>query len=80
MCRQCGNAIFQIFPEVKEEPPTGLASSGLFFSCSADSTVRMWRTEPHTNPADSNLLSNVCLLFTSVIYLKHKCLPQKVAL
>ncbi|XP_053344431.1 mitogen-activated protein kinase-binding protein 1-like [Clarias gariepinus] len=48
----------QIFPEVKEEPPTGLAPSGLFFSCSADSTVRMWRTEPHTNPADSNLLSN----------------------
>ncbi|KAF5908504.1 mitogen-activated protein kinase-binding protein 1-like isoform X1, partial [Clarias magur] len=48
----------QTFPEAKEEPLTGLTSSGLFFSCSADSTVRMWRTEPHVNPADSNLLSN----------------------
>ncbi|KAI5611253.1 mitogen-activated protein kinase-binding protein 1 isoform X3 [Silurus asotus] len=48
----------QIFPEAKEEPLTGLTSSGLFFSCSSDSTVRMWSTEPHINPANSNLLSN----------------------
>ncbi|XP_034169305.2 mitogen-activated protein kinase-binding protein 1 isoform X1 [Pangasianodon hypophthalmus] len=48
----------QIYPGAKEEPLTGLTSSGVFFSCSADSTVRMWSTEPHINPANSNLLSN----------------------
>ncbi|XP_046692893.1 mitogen-activated protein kinase-binding protein 1-like isoform X3 [Silurus meridionalis] len=48
----------QIFPGAKEEPLTGLSSSGLFFSCSSDSTVRIWSTEPHINPANSNLLSN----------------------
>ncbi|XP_060721000.1 mitogen-activated protein kinase-binding protein 1-like [Tachysurus vachellii] len=48
----------QICPGAKEEPLTGLNSSGLFISCSADSTVRMWSTEPHTNPTSSNLLSN----------------------
>ncbi|KAK3516541.1 hypothetical protein QTP70_021724, partial [Hemibagrus guttatus] len=48
----------QMCPGAKEEPLTGLTSSGLFFSCSADSTVRMWSTEPHINPTSSNLLSN----------------------
>ncbi|XP_017311934.1 mitogen-activated protein kinase-binding protein 1 isoform X2 [Ictalurus punctatus] len=48
----------QIYPGAKEEPLTGLTSSGLFFSCSADSTVRMWSTEPQINPANSNLLSS----------------------
>ncbi|KAF4070758.1 hypothetical protein AMELA_G00277220 [Ameiurus melas] len=48
----------QIYPGAKEEPLTGLTSSGLFFSCSADSTVRMWSTEPHINAANRNLLSS----------------------
>lgn len=67
-CEWCGNAVFQIYPGAKEEPLTGLTSSGLFFSCSADSTVRMWSTEPQINPANSNLLSSVSLLFISVIH------------
>ncbi|XP_060773754.1 mitogen-activated protein kinase-binding protein 1-like [Neoarius graeffei] len=48
----------QIYPGAKKEPLLGLASSGLFFSCSADGTIRMWSTESCLNPATSNLLSN----------------------
>ncbi|TSK58026.1 Mitogen-activated protein kinase-binding protein 1 [Bagarius yarrelli] len=47
----------QICPGASEKPLTGLASSELFFSCSADSTIRMWRTEPYDNPANRNRLS-----------------------
>lgn len=84
MCQWLCNAVLQIYPGAKEEPRTGFTSSGLFFSCSADSTVRMWRTEPDTNPANCNLLSSVSLLFSSVILslpvtqtFAHRLMPRR---
>ncbi|XP_017538725.1 mitogen-activated protein kinase-binding protein 1-like isoform X2 [Pygocentrus nattereri] len=47
----------QIYPKSKDGPPTGLDSSGLFFSCSADNTVRMWSTEVQI-PTNGNVLSS----------------------
>ncbi|KAI4885411.1 hypothetical protein NFI96_018041 [Prochilodus magdalenae] len=62
----------QTYPESKDGPPAGLASSGVFFSCSADSTVRMWSTEPHDCPTKGNVLSND---LQKVIYIEDNTAP-----
>ncbi|XP_029902723.1 mitogen-activated protein kinase-binding protein 1-like isoform X2 [Myripristis murdjan] len=49
----------QMFPEVPEGSDAGL-SSGMFLSCSADNTVRLWRMDGsvHTHSRPRNILSS----------------------
>lgn len=52
-----------MFPDVAGEPLAG-SSSGTFFTCSADGTVRLWGTEERTQTHQNrqNTLSRVSLV------------------
>ncbi|XP_072552931.1 mitogen-activated protein kinase-binding protein 1-like [Salminus brasiliensis] len=63
----------QIYPKSQDGTQTGLASSGLFFSCSADNTVRMWNTEAHNIPTHANVLSSD---LWKVIYIDNNTEPS----
>uniref|UniRef100_A0A6Q2XI13 Mitogen-activated protein kinase binding protein 1 n=1 Tax=Esox lucius TaxID=8010 RepID=A0A6Q2XI13_ESOLU len=55
----------QMFPEVLELPESGL-SSGVFLSCSADNTIRLWSTDGQRHYHIQNVLSKELL---KVIYI-----------
>ncbi|XP_033931593.1 mitogen-activated protein kinase-binding protein 1-like [Pseudochaenichthys georgianus] len=57
----------EMFPDVRGEFAAGL-SSGVFLSCSADNTIRLWRTSDwtHTRDHSQNILSKDLL---NIIYI-----------
>ncbi|XP_066532942.1 mitogen-activated protein kinase-binding protein 1-like isoform X3 [Hoplias malabaricus] len=62
----------QTCPKSKDGPPAGLGSSTLFFSCSADNTVRMWSTEAHCIQSTGNVLSSD---LQKIIYIDNNTAP-----
>lgn len=58
-CSSWWRTVFQMFPKDTHDSRSLPGSSGLFFSCSSDSTVRLWSSDNIFNTSSSNLFSRV---------------------